>query len=169
MPNLKSQIPNLKSQILLLAGALLLLGAVAWGIGWAAHSLFDRWAAPPPTATVEPTAPLPTAVHSPTASPASQLIATPTQPATSTSAPGPATSTAAPTVEEKKVETFVVVESDRGLNDVVRRACELPRDYLLDPDDAIMQETRELNGFILKDPIIFEGQEVLVPVYLCPN
>jgi len=69
---------------------------------------------------------------------------------------------------ERKVETIPVVASDRGVYDVVRRACGLPRDYGLAPSDEIMQETRRLNGWVVEDPVIFEGQEIQVPIYLCP-
>jgi len=61
-----------------------------------------------------------------------------------------------------------VISSDRGLYDVIRRACELPVDYILTPHDEITQETRRLNGFAVENPTIFEGQTIRVPIYLCP-
>jgi hypothetical protein len=95
------QIANRKSRLVLLAGALLVLGAVAWGIGWAAHSLFDRWAAPPttiveptvlPPATptnIFPTVPVEPSLAPPAARPTSTLPPTSTPVPTSTASPTP--------------------------------------------------------------------------------
>jgi hypothetical protein len=69
---------------------------------------------------------------------------------------------------EQRVETIVVETTDRGAYDVVRRACGLPRDYVLSTDDEIVQETWQLNSFVGGSPPIFEGQEIQVPTYLCP-
>ena len=144
----------------------LVLGGVAWGIGWTAHGLFDRLNAAT-METVEPTAVPPTAETRPTASPAAPPSATPTQPPESRPAPAPATSTPAPTAEHD-VKVMVVKANDRGAYDVVRRACELSRNYVLSLDDEIVQETWQLNGFTGERPPIFEGQEIQVPVHLCP-
>jgi len=153
--DLKTLLANPQAQILGFGGALLLLGALAWGIGWAAHGLFERLVAPPDE-TVGPTSPPPTAGNSPTASP------TPPESATV-----PATSTVLPTAEDS-VETMIVRANDRGVYDVVRRACGLSRGYVLSLDDEIVQETWQLNGFVVENPAIFEGQEIQVPTYLCP-
>jgi len=142
----------------------LVLGGAAWGIGWMAHGLFDQQSAPPAD-TVEPTAPSPTAANSPTPPPAVSPPATPTRPPDS--APVPATSTAAPTAEQK-VEMLIVESTDRGVYDVVRRSCGLPKEYVLTLTDEIVRETWQLNGFSEKSPPIFEGQEILIPTYLCP-
>ena len=156
MDDLKSLLSGPKAQVLVLGGALILLGATAWGIGWTAHSLFGRLAAPPEK-TPEPTPPAPTMENIPTTSP--------TPPPESATVP--ATSTALPTVEDS-VEAIIVKASDRGAYDVVRRACDLPRNYVLSPDNEIVQETWQLNGFVGERPTIFEGQEIQVPIYLCP-
>lgn len=166
MTNFKPQIPKPKVQIVLWVGGLFLLGAIAWGIGWTAHGLFDRPDAVP-AATTEPTVPPPTAANSPTATPAPLPPATSTQPPDSRTTPAPATSTVVPTVEHS-VETIIVETTDRGVYDVVRRACGLPSDYVLNPDNEIVRETRQLNGFAEESPTIFEGQEIRVPTYLCP-
>ena len=165
MANFKPQIPSLKSQIVLWVGGLLLLGALAWGIGWTAHGLFDRFA--PPVETVEPTAVPPTVANGPTTPPTLPPSATPTQPPESTTAPVPATSTVVPTADDN-VETIVVEANDRGVYDVVRRACGLSGNYTLSPDDEIVQETWKLNGFVEENPPIIEGQEIQVPIHLCP-
>jgi hypothetical protein len=151
------------NQVIIFVVGLALLGALAWGVGWMAHDLFERGAAPPPA---EPTMP-PTAAHSPTHLSTSPHAATPTQPPTETHAPAPATSTHAPT-EEHNVEVMVVKANDRGAYDVVRRACELTRDYVLNLDDEIVRETWQLNGLVGAEPAISVGQEIQVPVYLCP-
>jgi len=164
----KSQIANRKSWRALLTVAFLVLGAAAWGIGWVAHSLVDRWAAPMLTATMVSTAALPPVTDNPTGLPASPPTTIPTQRPTSTFVPSvPVTSTAAPTAGEK-IESEHVLASDRGLYDVIRRACGLPRDYILTPDDVIAQETWQLNSFGVENPTIFEGQAIQVPVHLCP-
>ena len=154
------------SQVIMFVVGLVVLGALAWGLGWMAHSLFDRGAAPPPTATVEPTTPL-TAAHSPTPTPppASPPPATLMQPPDG--ATSPATSTPAPT-EERSVEAVTAEASDRGVYDVVRRACGLSRNYVLSLDDEIVRETWQLNGFVGENPAIFEGQEIQIPIHLCP-
>jgi len=168
MASPKLQSPRLAAWILLVAGTVLVLGAMAWGIGWAAHSLFDRWAAPMLTATIVSTAALPPVTDNPTGLPASPPTMIPTQSPTSTFVPSvPVTSTAAPTAGEK-IESEHVLASDRGLYDVIRRACGLPRDYILTLDDAIAQETWRLNGFDVENPTIFEEQPIQVPVHLCP-
>ncbi len=166
MTNSKFQIPSPQVQIVLWVGGLLLLGALAWGIGWTAHGLFDRLNAVT-VETPEPTAVPPTAASSPTVPPTSPSSATPTQPPESTTAPAPATSTAAPTAEHN-VETMIVGANDRGAYDIVRRACGLSRNYVLSLDDKIVQEVWQLNGFIGENPPIFEGQEIQIPIHLCP-
>lgn len=155
MDDLKSLLSDPKAQVLVLGGALILLGAMAWGIGWTAHGLFDRFA--PPDETPGPTPPPPTAENRPPAFP--------TPPPESATVP--ATSTVLPTAEDS-VETIVVEASDRGVYDVVRRACELSSNYVLSLDDEIVQETWRLNSFVRENPAIFEGQEIQVPTYLCP-
>ncbi|MEA3340816.1 MAG: hypothetical protein U9R15_12695, partial [Chloroflexota bacterium] len=74
MDDLKTLLANPKAQILGLGGALLLLGALAWGIGWAAHGLFER-ASEPPAETGAATSP---ATQMPAAPPPSPPAATPT-------------------------------------------------------------------------------------------
>ena len=157
---------NTKIQIILCTGGLILLGVIAWSIGWAAHSLLDR-PDPLPTERTEATPSIPThgPTHGPTLSPTSPPAATLTQPPAATVAP--ATSTPAPT-EERRVEMMIVMASDRGAYDVVRRACGLPRNYVLRSDDEIVQETWQSNGFVEENPEISNGQEIQVPIYLCP-
>jgi hypothetical protein len=164
MSDFISRMPRLR-QILLLVGGFLLLGALAWGIGWMTHGLIHRQATPLPTETLERATPSPTIVYSPTALSAPPPTVAPTELPTSISMP--ATSTAAPTVV-RRVETFSVAASDRGLYDVVRRACGLTMDYTLVPSNEIVQETWRLNGFVEANPRIHKGQDILVPIYLCP-
>lgn len=158
---------NRKSRLILLLGGLALLGAVAWGVGWGARALFDRWAALLPTATAEPTASLSTATLRPTDMPDSQPTVTRTQLPTSTPEPVLVTSTPAPTAEQG-IEILAVIRGDRGVYDVVKRACGLPRDYILAPGDAIVRETWRLNSFVGERPKIYEGQGIQVPIHLCP-
>ena len=159
-----SKTPITKSLVIALIGGAILVGAAAWGIGWGTHALLGRQDAPSATAS------LPDASDTPTPSPASYPTLAPTHPRTSTPAPVQATSTAAPTVEHTAeiIETLPVIASDRGLYDVVRRACGLPKDALLAPGDEIVRETRRMNGFSAEDPTIFEGQAIQVPTHLCP-
>ena len=162
--NSKTPTPITRPQVIALIGGAILVGAAAWGIGWGAHALLGRQDAPGATAS------LPGALDTSTPSPASYPTMAPTHPPTSTSAPVQATSTAAPTVEHtaEMIETLPVIASDRGLYDVVRRACGLPKDALLAPGDEIVRETRRVNGFSAEDPTIFEGQAIQVPTHLCP-
>jgi len=56
----------------------------------------------------------------------------------------------------------------RGVYDMIRRACGLPRDYVLSPSDEITRETWRLNQFAEESPPIEVGQAVQVPIRLCP-
>jgi hypothetical protein len=161
---LKSQPPISKSQIALLIGGLIVLGAMAWSAGWGAHFLLDRQTTQPTTEPTLAPAALPSVAHSPTDTPSPSPTPAATQPQTSTPLPTAATS---PTAEHN-VEVLSVIASDRGLYDVVRRACGLPKSHILLPTDEIMQETRRLNGLVVKNPGIHPGQEIQVPTYLCP-
>jgi len=162
VPNLKSQIPNLKSQIALLAGALLLLGAVAWGIGWAAHHLFDRWAVPPPTATVEPTVRAPT----PLLLTATSIQPTVANPA-STLRP---TSTLVPTPVGTPTPEIEVVRSGEGIYQVCRRHCpgRWPDDDVPPTLDEYAHEVARMNDLRwgILDPWLQEGQVLRMPP--CP-
>jgi hypothetical protein len=171
MDDLKSRLSHLKSPIVLV-GAIILLGAVAWGIGWAAHALFDRPAAPAPTVTMEtmetvetmePTA-LPVTTLTPTAqAPTIPSPATPAgTPPTSTPAPSPTPSPAKPAGEEK----WEIVQPGEGLYMVCRRHC--PARW--PPDDADLEEyAREvawLNGLSWPEPALSPGQRIRMPS--CP-
>lgn len=166
----KLQIADRRIQILGLVSVLIVLGSLAWGIGWAARGLLNRQATPPPTATVLPTALPPTTV-TPTTSAVptarADFPSSPTVRPTSTAVAVPATATAIP-IPENRIEIMVFKATDRGLYDVVRRACGLSRDYVLAPSDGIVQETRWLNGFTVENPRISAGKKIKVPVYLCP-
>ena len=89
--------------ILVLVVALVLLGALAWGVGWVAHSLMVQ-PTPLPAATTTPTV-LPTSA--PTVAPI--LTAEPTQASTEsvTSTPVP-TSTPAPTITPSPTPAFIL-------------------------------------------------------------
>ncbi len=161
---------------MLLIGVLIVLGTLAWGIGWMAHSLFDRQTSPPPTRPAERTEGRPTATHSPTATPdLSPGVAFTSSPNGVAFTPGatdaptllPATSTPAPTAETQ-IQTLTVEADDRGVYDVIRRACGLPRDYFLYPGDEITQQTWLLNEFAEESPSIEVGQAIQVPIHLCP-
>lgn len=147
---------------------LALLGALAWGLGWVAHSLLDRGAAPLPTAPAKSVS-QPTRMPQPTDTLTSSPTVIPTSTPTEPSPLALATSTPAPTPTRRRIETLKVLDSDRGLYDVVRRACKLPRGYVLASNDKVVQETKQLNDFVLDNPVLLEDQEVKVPVYLCPN
>jgi len=121
MRDFKLQIANCKSRLVLLAGALLVLGMVAWGVGWAAHSLFDRWATRP-TERLEPTAlpavtptpglaiPITPSSPSPAEKPASTLLPTSTPRPTLTSSPVP------------RVRTYVA-QPNQGLAKIAGIVC----------------------------------------------
>jgi hypothetical protein len=161
---LKSQPPISKSQIALLIGGLIVLGAMAWSAGWGAHFLLDRQTTQPTTEPTLAPAALPSVAHSPTDTPSPSPTPAPTQPQTSTPLPTAATS---PTAEHN-VKVLSVIPGDRGLYDVVRRACGLPKSHILRPGEEIVQATWQLNGFVVEDPDIHLGQEIQVPTYLCP-
>jgi hypothetical protein len=163
MADLKSQ-PPIKSQIALLVGALIVLGAMAWGAGWGAHFLLDRQTTRPTTEPTLAPAALPSVAHSPTDTPSPSSTPAATQPQTSTPLPTAATS---PTAEHN-VKALSVIASDRGLYDVVRRACGLPKSHIFRQSEEIVQETWRLNGFVVENPDIHLGQEIQVPTYLCP-
>ena len=141
--------------------AFVVLGALAWGIGWMAHGMFDRQTSLPPTVSPERPEGLQTATHRSTAS----IEESPG--ATGASTPLPATSTFASTATAQ-VQTLTVAADDRGVYDVIRRACGLPRDYVLSPSDEITRETWRLNQFAEESPPIEVGQAVQVPIRLCP-
>jgi len=141
--------------ILILVVALVLLGALAWGVGWVAHSLVARSAptsaatmAPPalPAATPTSTAPLPTAAH-------------PTSTPRPTSTPAP-TITPSPTPAET---TYTVTPRDGGLWDVARHAC-----ALTDPGEieVFVERIKERNGLYGPNPVIHPGDVLIIPP--CP-
>ena len=162
-----------------LVGVFIALGALAWGIGWMAYGLFDRQTSLPPTVPSKRTEGLPTASPNPSpnvtfTSSSDSVAFTPspdsvafTPGATGVPTPLPATSTSAPTAETQ-VQTLIVGAGDRGVYDVIRRACGLPRDYILSPNDEITQETWLLNEFAEENPLVEEGQAIQVPIHLCP-
>jgi hypothetical protein len=174
MARIRTRLPKGGTLILLWVGGVLLLGAVGWAIGWTAHRVLDVRATPTPTRTARPTA-TPTVAPAPTDLGATDIPLTPTaaspggtvQP-TSTPLSVPTTVTPAPPATNE-VRAIPVETGDRGVYDVIRRACGLERDYPLSQHDRIVQETWVLNEFAEDSPRIQVGQEIRVPVYLCPG
>ena len=176
MPGINIQTARTGVRVAVLVGAFIALGALAWGIGWVAHGLFDRRASLPPPVSSESTEGRPTAMHSPTGSPdpspsavytsSSDNVAF-TPGATDAPTPVPATSTPAPTTGAR-VQEMTVETNDRGVYDVIRRACGLPSSHVLSPGDVIIQETWKLNEFIEESPHVETGQAIQVPIHLCP-
>ena len=167
MTRINTKVPNLKTQVLLWLGGLLLLGAAIWGLRWTTRTMTDRQETPSPTEWLRPTALPATGVPGPTALPASPTPVL-TQPSVGTPATGvPAAPTDVPTVGAEEA-LFPVQEGDRGVYDVLRRACELADDHPLSGDDPLVEETWRLNDFSTESPMIQPGQEVRVPTHLCP-
>jgi hypothetical protein len=158
-------VANRKSRLILLLGVLVLLGAVAWGVGWGARVFFDRWAAPPPTATAEPTA-LPMATPadlSPTilaiASP-SPLAQQPARTLVSTVTPIP-TPVSSPTPQFR---TYVTRDGE-GLAAIARIVCPNLVTYQ-DREDFAFQIQHYNPGKIQNIDVVREGIELVIPP--CP-
>jgi hypothetical protein len=173
---IKTRLPKGGTLALLWLGGIVLLGVVGWGIGWTAHRVLDSRGTPTPTRTARPTVtPAATAVVVPTGPGPTDTPPVPTtaisdgtvQP-TSTLLPASTTATPAPPATNE-VRAIPVEIGDRGVYDVIRRACGLERDYPLSQRDGIVQETWALNEFVEGSPKIQVGQEIQVPVYLCPG
>ena len=145
--------------ILMLVVALVFLGALAWGVGWVAHSLMVR-----PTTSPTPTAAPTLAVATATGVPAT-LVPTPmtvspvAMPPVSTQAP---TSTPMPTLAPTPTEEWETVQSGEGLYQVCRRHC--PGrwlDYGVPPD--LMDyagEVAQLNGLPGSNPTVYPDQKL---------
>ena len=171
MTRINTKLPDLKTQVLLWLGGLLLLGAVIVGLRWTTRTMNDRRETPPPTEWLRPTAPPATGVLDPAQLPASPTL-TPTQPPVDSPVPPPPTGIAAAATHAPAATrdgaVFPVQDGDRGVYDVLRRACALADDHPLSGDDALVQETWRLNEFAGESPTIRPGQEIRVPVRLCP-
>lgn len=153
---------------------LMLLGGLAWGAGWAAHSLLDLSTAELPKATAEP-ASLPMATSSPatppltaTSFPATPLtMAPPTIPPLSASGTPRSTSTPVPTLASTptKAWTWETVRQRDTLYRICRRHCQGKwRSSAVPPDlEEYAREVAELNGLIWlrpNGPRLYVGQEL---------
>lgn len=98
---------------------IVILGAMAWGIGWVAHSLLSQQATPPPMVAVEPTVILMTSTF---AAPTSTALAASPLPAGQTGTPRP-TSTLRPTVTPSPTPAHAIVQPGEGLYEICRRHC----------------------------------------------
>jgi len=107
--------------ILILVVALVLLGALAWGVGWVAHSLVGRSVqSPTPVATATPTVPT---------TPVPVVTPTPLPVAHPTSTPMP-TSTPVPTIAPSPTPYRIyVVQPREGLLAIARKMCPHLRTY----------------------------------------
>lgn len=150
------------ANVLTLIAVIIVLGGVAWGMGWLAHSLFDRQAAPPATATatVEPTATPTSTAPAPTA--------TLSSPPTSTLRP---TSTPAPTLVPTPTESWMTVEFGEGVYQVCRRHCpgQWPGDDVPPSLEEYAREVTRVNGlrWRLRGPRLEAGQTLHMPP--CPS
>ena len=156
MDDLKTLLANPKAQILVFGGALALLGALAWGIGWVAHGLFER-ASEPPAETAAATSPT---AQTPTAPPSSPPAVTPTSASQPTSTPAP---TLAPTLP---VEEWESIQPGEGLLKVCRRHC--PGRWPSDEAGLMeyAQEVARLNNLPWPNPQLNQGQRLRMPP--CP-
>ncbi len=144
-------------------GGLALLGAMAWGVGWGAHALLDRWGA------------LPAGMAETTASP--MITATPvTPPAVASLLPTvkPPTSTPYPTSTLMPTHTpvpRVIVQAGEGLYAVCRRHCpgRWPGDSVPPELDRYAHEVARINGIRWPrrgEPRLEVNQELTMPP--CP-
>lgn len=162
MANFKSQSSNPKAQVALLVGTLILLGAVAWGIGWVAHGLFDQRTAPS-ASTAEPT------VEAPTLPPLTATSVRSTVPhPTSTLRP---TSTPAPTLAANPTAEIEIVQHGEGVYQVCRRHCpgRWPDDDVPPNLEEYAREVARMNDLRwgVAGPRLHEGQVLLMPS--CPQ
>jgi len=149
MANPKLQSPRLAVWILLVAGTVLVLGAMAWGIGWAAHGLFD-WRTARSAVTAEPSVPTQTATLAtfpPTMSPSPSSVSPPT----TTMMP---TTTPVPTLAPRSTGEWETVQAGEGLYQVCRRHCAGRwHAYDVAPDlVAYAREIARLNGLLWIEP-----------------
>ncbi len=159
-------------RVLILVVALVLLGALAWGVGWIAHSLVSRPTPPPLAATATATATPALAVATATEVPATSAPApTPVSPAAvpPTSTPAP-TSTPMPTLTPTPTEEWEIVQLGEGLYQVCRRHCPGRWSGSGKPSslDKYAREVARMNGLRWGwwGPKLHEGQALLMPA--CP-
>ncbi|MEA3308850.1 MAG: hypothetical protein U9Q70_04975 [Chloroflexota bacterium] len=142
--------------ILVFVVALVLLGALAWGVGWAAHSLVggERAATATPTAILTPSL---TVATTPTAGP-TQI---PAKLATSTPQP---TSTPMSTLTPPPVEEWETVRQGEGLYQICRRHCpgRWPGTDVPSSLDAYAREVARMNGLRWgwRGPQLHKGQKL---------
>lgn len=147
--------------VLVFVVALVLLGALAWGVGWVAHSLVggDRAAV---TATVTRAAPTDVpATSPPTPTDVSSATVSPT------STPQP-TSTPMPTLTLPPVEEGETVRQGEGLYQICRRHCpgRWPA-YGIPPDlEGYARKAAQLNDLRWPNPVVYKGQKLRMPP--CP-
>lgn len=160
----RRRISGPRARLLVFAVVVALLAVGAWGMGWLAHRLFDRWPGQLPTAEIGSTA-----VRAETSLPTSPVSVT-VPSSLPTSAPRP-TSTPMPAPASASAETWETVGRGEGLYQVCRRHC--PGRWSVDdaPGDLVRyaREVARLNGLIWRyphGPIVRFGQELRMPS--CP-
>jgi len=151
--------------VLVFVVALVLLGALAWSVGWVAHSLVGGGrAAATATVTATVTGATPTdvpATPAPTPTDVSPAAVTPT------STPQP-TSTPMSTLTLPPVEEWETVRQGEGLYQICRRHCpgRWPA-YGIPPDlEGYARKVAQLNGLRWPNPVMHKGQKLRMP--LCP-
>lgn len=164
MATSRRRISGPRARLLVLAAVLALSAVGAWGMGWLAHGVFDRWPGQLPTAEVGST--VVRAEISPPTAPVS--IAVPSS--LPTSVPRP-TSTPMPTPASAPAETWDTVGRGEGLYQVCRRHC--PGRWSANgvPPDLVRYagEVARLNGLFWRHPhgpIVRFDQELRMPS--CP-
>ena len=142
--------------------ALIALGALAWGIGWAAHSLFAGQAASQPTQTITPPPP-PLSTYAPSS-------ALPTLTSLAPRGALQPTSTLAPTSVPTPTANWEIVRAGEGVYKVCRRHC--PGRWRADDVppglEEYAREVAEINDLSwgLWGPSLQEGQRMRMPP--CP-
>jgi len=151
--------------VLVFVVALVLLGALAWGVGWAAHSLVGRPATDP-----TPEATFTLAVATATGIPATS-VPTPTDDSSATASPTSTpqpTSTPVSTLTLPPMEEWETVRQGEGLYAVCRRHCpgKWPA-YGIPPDlEGYARKVAQLNDLRWPNPVVYKGQKLRMPP--CP-
>ena len=151
-----AKFPN---RILILVVVLLVLGAAAWGVGWVAHDLFIRRAAPAPPPTIPPTLTVATSIAGPAPSPTIAATGTPRP-----------TVTPAPTFAPTPTEEWETVRQSQGLYQVCRRHCsgKWAEDNVPPSLEEYARQVARTNGLQwgISGPSLQNGQRLLMPP--CP-
>jgi Tfp pilus assembly protein FimV len=140
--------------------ALVLLGALAWSVGWVAHSLVSP-SRPSPTATATPPA-LPTS--SPTVAPMPTVEPTQTPPESVTSTAAP-TSTPAPSATPTEQYRTYFVQQDQTLAQIAGIVC--PNLFSYQKREAFAYQIQQWNPNKIRSiHDIQPGAELVIPP--CP-